>query len=91
MKIDYEWDPDKAQINLQKHGVRFADAREVFRDERALTVEDDFPFEQRFITIGSDITGRLLVVVFTWRGDAIRIISARRANRQEREQYEDNT
>lgn len=45
MKIDYEWDPDKAQINLQKHGVRFADAREVFRDERALTVEDDFPFE----------------------------------------------
>lgn len=63
MKIDHEWDPDRARINFQKHGVRFADAREVFRDDRALTIEDDFVSEQRFIKIGSDVTGRLPVDV----------------------------
>lgn len=87
--MDYEWDQNKAISNLQKHGVRFADAGAVFSDELALTMADDFADEQRFVTLGADAFGTLLVVVYTWRGeDRIRIISARQANRQERLQYE---
>ena len=87
--IDYEWDPGKAVTNLQKHGISFADAVGVFSDEFALTVADDFAEEERFVTLGMDAFGRLLVVVFTWRGEQIiRIISARKATRQERTQYE---
>ncbi len=87
--MDYEWDQNKASSNLQKHGVRFVDAVAVFSDEFALTMTDDFADEQRFVTLGEDAFGTLLVVVYTWRGeDCIRIISARKANRQERLQYE---
>ena len=87
--MDYEWDQNKAISNIQKHGVRFADAVAVFSDELALTMADDFADEQRFVTLGADAFGTLLVVVYTWRGeDRIRIISARKANRQERLQYE---
>ena len=87
--MDYEWDPDKAVTNLHKHGIRFADAVAVFSDELALMVADDFPDEERFIVLGTDAFGRLLVVVYTWRGEnRIRIISARKATRYERTQYE---
>ncbi|KPV52751.1 hypothetical protein SE17_13635 [Kouleothrix aurantiaca] len=87
--MDYEWDQNKAISNLQKHGVRFADAVAVFSDEFALTMADDFADEQRFVTLGADAFGTLLVVVYTWRAeDRIRLISARKANRQERLQYE---
>lgn len=87
--MDYEWDPSKAAANLQKHGVRFADAVSVFSDELALTVPDDFAEEERFVTLGTDAFGRLLVVVYTWRGEQrIRLISARNATRRERTQYE---
>lgn len=91
MAINYEWDPGKARANFRKHGIHFADAREVFEDGRALTIEDDFAFEQRFVTIGSDVVGHVLVVVFTWRDERIRIISARKANHQETKMYEGNT
>lgn len=61
----------------------------VFSDENAITIEDDFPGEERFVTIGSDALGRVLVVVYTYREDIIRIISARRATSGERKQYEE--
>ena len=87
--MDYEWDPRKAATNLQKHGVSFADAVSVFSDEFALTAADDFAEEERFVTLGTDAFGRLLVVIYTWRGEQIiRIISARKATRHERTQYE---
>jgi len=87
--VNYEWDADKAAANRSKHGVSFADAVAVFSDELALTIADEFAAEERFVTIGSDAFGRLLVVVYTWRGsDTIRLISARKATRAERTQYE---
>jgi uncharacterized DUF497 family protein len=63
--MDFDWDRNKAASNLQKHGVHFADAVAVFEDDQAVTVEDDAPDEERFITIGQDMLGRILVVVYT--------------------------
>lgn len=84
----YEWDSAKAKSNQEEHGVDFADAEGVLEDVRAITIEDnDAEGEQRFVTLGMDFLGRLLVVVFTYRGDAIRIISARKASRKEVKEY----
>jgi len=83
-----EWDHRKARSNLQKHGVAFADAVSALEDEYALTIEDDLPEERRWITLGMDALGRLLVVVYAHRGEAIRLISARRATARERRDYE---
>lgn len=86
--MDYEWDPAKAEANWRKHGVRFADAVPVFSDEAALTIDDPEPDEARYVTIGMDALARALVVVWTWRGAAtIRLISARRATKRERNDY----
>ena len=85
--MNYEWDPSKASNNLRKHGVSFADAVAVFADERALTIPDEHPAEERFITLGVDAFDRMLVVVYTYRGETIRIISARKATARERKQY----
>ena len=87
--MDYEWDSAKARANLRKHGVDFTDAATVFSDDYALTIPDDSPDEERFVTLGMDALARILVVVFTWRGQHIRIISARKAESQERKQYKD--
>jgi uncharacterized protein len=87
--MDYQWDPNKAKSNLKKHGVRFADAVSVFEDENAITIEDEHESENRFITIGRDILLRILVVVYTFRGHIIRIISARKATARERKIYEE--
>lgn len=87
--MDYQWDPNKAKSNLKKHGVRFADAVSVFEDENAVTIEDEHESENRFITIGRDILLRILVVVYTFRGHIIRIISARKATSRERKIYEE--
>lgn len=62
----------------------------VFTDERAITIEDEHPKEERFVTIGMDALGRLLVVVYVYRDDDIRLISARKATMMESQQYEDN-
>jgi uncharacterized DUF497 family protein len=86
--MDYEWDAEKARANRRKHGIDFADAVTVFSDPLALTIPDDYPDEERFVTLGMDALGRLLVVVYTWRGERIRVISARQATRPERTQYE---
>ena len=85
--MNFEWDRSKAKKNLAKHSVDFADAVSVFDDLNALTLEDHTQQEKRFISIGIDNFSRLLVVIFTWRSDAIRIISARKATKKEQKQY----
>jgi uncharacterized DUF497 family protein len=87
--MDFQWDPKKAAANLQKHGVDFADAVGVLFDDLALTIDDEHSAEERFITIGADPLNRILVVIYTWRGDAIRIISARLATAAERKLYQE--
>jgi len=84
----FEWDPDKERSNRRKHAVAFADTFAVFEDPKSLTTEDDEHGEERYVTTGMDCFGRVLVVVYTWRDDDIRIISARKANRSEVKQYE---
>ncbi len=86
MKI--EWDKKKAQRNVVKHSVDFADAVYVLEDINAITVEDACSDEERFMTLGLDCFGRMLVVVYTFRNDSIRLISARKATKNERKQYE---
>jgi uncharacterized protein len=85
--VTYEWDPAKADANYRKHRIHFADAVAVFGDESALTIEDEHQDERRFVTLGIDAFARVLVVVYTWRGENIRLISARKAAASEREQY----
>ena len=88
-RVSYQWDPEKAKSNRLKHGVDFADCVGVFEDPRALTMSDPHLKEERFVTIGLDLLGRVLVVSWTQRREEIRIISARKANRQEIRQYAD--
>ena len=83
-----QWDDDKAAANVEKHGVDFADAVSVLNDEMALTAGDSDATEERYVTLGMDVFGRILVVAYSWRGDDLRIISARKANRSEARQYE---
>ena len=87
MADDGEWDPRKAAANRKRHRVDFADAATVLHDEQAITVRDDEGDEERYVTIGMDALGNVLVVVYTWRGERPRLISARNATPQEREQY----
>ena len=87
LKVEFEWDRRKAISNLKRHGVNFADAVTVLEDERAITITDDFPHKERFITIGMDSFDQILVVVYTWRGTRIRIISARKATANEIRHY----
>ena len=88
--MEVVWDPNKAITNLQKHGVHFSDAEIVFYDPNALTREDiKAEGEQRFVTIGSDAIGRILVVVYAYRGENIRLISASTAKKKERRNYEE--
>jgi uncharacterized DUF497 family protein len=85
----FEWDHDKAEANRRKHGVDFADAVGVFDDPRAITMADPYPDEERFDSLGLDFLGRVLVIIWTWRGDDVRMISARAATRRERRRYEE--
>lgn len=85
----FQFDPAKARINLQKHGVSFADAEGVFEVPLAIHCPDpDAQDEERFVALGLGSAGELLVVVYTLRGEDIRLISARRATRREVKQYE---
>jgi uncharacterized DUF497 family protein len=89
--LTFEWDTNKARLNLAKHGVPFEEAATVFGDPLSLTIFDPAhsQAEDRFIILGRSHLGKLLVVAHTERGDNIRIISARRASRRERKQYEE--
>jgi hypothetical protein len=86
--VEFEWDQRKATTNLRRHGVDFADAALALFDDRALTVQDDSEQdEERFITLGMDALGRVLVVIHTPRGECVRLISARKATPSERRRY----
>ena len=89
--LTFEWDANKAGLNLAKHGVHFEEAATVFGDPFSVTIFDPAHSraEDRFIILGRSHLDKLLVVVHTERGDNIRIISARRASRRERKQYEE--
>jgi uncharacterized DUF497 family protein len=86
--VTVEWDYLKATSNLKKHNVDFADAVTVLDDDLAITIREETPGEERFVTLRTDALGRLLVVVYPWRQDCIRIISARKATSRERHRYE---
>jgi uncharacterized protein len=92
MAFLFEWDPDKAVANLVKHGVSFEEAKTVFGDPQELMIfdEDHSDEEDRYISMGTSNLGRVVVVSYTERGNHIRIISARPANKGERNQYEKN-
>jgi uncharacterized DUF497 family protein len=88
--MNFEWDAAKAETNRTKHGVSFEEASTVFLDALALTIEDPdrSPTEDRYLTIGMSIQGRILLVWHTDRADAVRIIGARHVTRSERRTYE---
>jgi uncharacterized protein len=92
MSLEFEWDEDKATSNRQKHRVSFAEAATVFADPLAVIFDDEAHSaeEQREIIIGHSAENHLLLVSFTERAGAIRIISARRATKRERRDYEEN-
>jgi uncharacterized DUF497 family protein len=86
-KDGYEWDEQKAEANLAKHGVDFAHVFAALEDERAVTLHDERSDEERYVVLGMDAFGRLLVVVHTWRDDVVRVISARKATKTEARLY----
>jgi uncharacterized protein len=89
--MEFEWNPDKALINLRKHNISFQEATTVFDDSLSVTFPDpDHSMgESRYVIIGMSGLGQLLVVSHTDRASRTRIISARRATRQERRFYEE--
>jgi len=89
--MEFEWDPNKSDANLKKHGVSFHEASTAFGDPLSITFNDpDHSIgEHRHLTFGYSRTGQLLAVVHTERHGKTRLIGARRATRQERKIYED--
>jgi len=87
MDLEFEWDPEKAETNEEKHGIKFQDAIRVFLDPNHLLepAKQDFG-EKRFTVIGK-VKDRELLLVFTYRQNKVRIISARRAHQNERRKY----
>ena len=90
--LSFEWDPIKAKRNIRVHGITFDEGSTAFSDTMSLTIFDPLHStdEDRLILIGISHQNRLLVVVHTERGDKIRLISARKATKHERETYEEN-
>jgi uncharacterized DUF497 family protein len=94
VRYNFEWDPEKAKGNLAKHEVAFESAATVFRDPNMLSVFDtDHDQEERWITMGFDSGGALLVVHHTFQNVdektcLVRVISARKATKSEARQYE---
>ena len=89
--VEFEWDPDKAELNVKRHGVSFHEAATVFADRLSITVpdRDHSVDEQRYISVGLSRQGRRLIVAHTEREDRFRIISARELTREERKAYEE--
>ena len=92
-ELPFEWDPFKAEINRQKHGITFEEAMTVFDDPLAALFDDEAhaTYETREVIIGHSFQTSLLLVSFTERDGSVRIISARRATAREREDYESGT
>lgn len=93
MALTFEWDTDKAASNVAKHGVSFDEAATVFADPLGRIVDDPRHSvgEERLVLLGHSHRQRLLAVMFTERGEAIRLISARLATRQERREYDERS
>jgi hypothetical protein len=91
MKLNFEWNEEKAKANLNKHRINFDEATTVFSDPFSITINDPYHSvdEKRYIDIGSSDKGHVLVVVYTERGSSIRIISCRKATPSERKLYEE--
>jgi uncharacterized protein len=91
VELEFEWDPAKAEINARKHGVTFLEAATGFSDPLSVTVPDprNSDDEERFVLFGRSDRGRLLAVMYTERGRAIRIISARPLTPRERREYQE--
>lgn len=91
MGLTFEWDDEKARRNSEKHRVSFDEASTVFGDPFSRTIPDPLHSqeEDRFVILGESHRGRLLAVVFTERGENLRLISARRATRREKKDYEE--
>ena len=86
--MEADWDPSKSRSNLAKHGISFADAATVLSNEFAISIPDlRLIGEERFVAVGADALGRILVVSYTYRRNNVRIISARRARQLERKEY----
>ncbi len=87
----FEWDEVKARANTDKHGVDFKEARTIFNDPRLLTFEDleHSKHEQRYLSLGISVRGRLLIAAHTEDDEVIRLITCRRATRKERRTYEE--
>jgi len=84
----FEWDPAKDEVNREKHGVGFTEASEVFSGPSMSAIDTRLVYgEERWITIGRTLRGSVLVIAHTQRGGRIRLISARRANKRERETF----
>jgi len=88
----FEWDPDKAKKNLKIHGISFDEASTAFKDTLSLVIFDPIHSdkEDRLVLVGNSCNNRLLVIVHTERRNRVRIISARKATKKERKQYEEN-
>ncbi len=93
MGLHFEWDDNKARLNLKNHAIGFDEAATVFTDPLARIFDDEIHSseEDREIIIGHSSKGQLLLVCFTERGDVVRMISARKTTRKERSDYEENT
>ena len=91
MSLTFEWDQHKSEKNEKKHGITFEEAKSVFNDPFAITIEDpDHSYEEyHYIDIGLSSKGDVLVVWYTERNDNIRIIGCRKATRSERNKYEE--
>jgi uncharacterized DUF497 family protein len=89
--MEFEWDPKKAKYNLRKHGVSFEEAASVFGDLLAAVYQDPdhSTDEQRLLIVGTSVRGRLLHIAFAQRGRRLRIISARKVTKREKQLYEE--
>ena len=89
--MEIVWDPHKASANARRHGgVTFEEAKDVLLDPFALVCEDeDTRAEQRFVALGRGAKGRVLVVVYTYRDETIRLVAAWKANKPQRRRYEE--
>lgn len=92
MISQFEWNQEKARCNFEKHGVTFSEGATIFSDQRIATMldPDHSQDEERSIAIGVSVKGRILIVVFTDRGNKIRLISCRKATSTERKTYEED-
>ncbi|NJR66996.1 MAG: BrnT family toxin [Leptolyngbyaceae cyanobacterium CRU_2_3] len=89
--MQFDWDKNKAERNLSKHGVPFEEAKSVFDDPLYVDFydPDHSEDEERYLIVGESDRGRLLIVSYTERGDSVRLVSAREVTRAEREAYEE--